>query len=141
MEILNLKQGSAEWHSKRAMCRTASEAPAMMSATSKMKRDELLQMKKFGGEKEISWFVQKFLFDKGHEYEAMARPIIEKLINDELYPATVIETIEGIPMLASLDGQTMLEDVIFEHKMWNEALAESVRNEDLSPEYYWQLEH
>jgi len=140
METLNLQQGSAEWHAVRAKHFTASEAPVMMGESSKMKRDELLEMKKFGTEKEISTYVQKFLFDKGHEFEAAIRPHVEKLIGEELYPATVIDTIEGLPLLVSLDGLTITDELNFEHKMWNIELAESVKNNDLSPEYYWQLE-
>ncbi|MCV6615033.1 MAG: hypothetical protein OIF35_08645, partial [Cellvibrionaceae bacterium] len=30
--------------------------------------------------------------------------------------------------------------IVFEHKLWNEALAENVRNGNLEPHYIWQLE-
>lgn len=139
MKILNLIQGSDEWHAARATRMTASEAPAMMSATKKMSRNELLKAKSLGTEKEVSEYVQKFLFDKGHEMEAMARPLVEEIIGEELYPTTG-ET-EDSEYLASLDGMTMMGDILFEHKMWNETLAEAVRNEKLPAEYYWQLEH
>ena len=139
MNILNLVQGSPEWHAARATRMTASEAPAMMSATKKMSRNELLKAKSLGTEKEVSEYVQKFLFDKGHEMEASARPLVEEIIGEELFPTTA-ETEDGV-YLASFDGMTMLGDVLFEHKMWNESLAEAVRKEKLPPEYYWQLEH
>lgn len=139
MNILNLVQGSPEWHAARATRMTASEAPAMMSATKKMSRTELLKAKSLGTEKEVSEYVQKFLFDKGHEMEAAARPLVEKIIGEELFPTTG-ETEDGV-YLASFDGMTMLGDIIFEHKMWNEALAEAVRKGKLTAEYYWQLEH
>jgi len=141
METLNLQQGAPEWHAIRDQHRTASEATAMMGSSSKMKRDELLEMKTYGTEQEISTYVQKFLFDKGHEQEASIRPHIEKMIGEELYPATGIEIINDMPMLASFDGLTMMETIVFEHKMWNPELAEKTKNNDLSPEYYWQLEH
>lgn len=139
MNILNLVQGSAEWHAARATRMTASEAPAMMSATKKMSRTELLKAKSLGTEKEVSEYVQKFLFDKGHEMEASARPLVEEIIGEELFPTTG-ETEDGV-YLASFDGMTMMGDILFEHKMWNETLAEAVRKEKLPPEYYWQLEH
>ncbi len=139
MNILNLVQGSPEWHAARATRMTASEAPAMMSATKKMSRNELLKAKSLGTEKEVSEYVQKFLFDKGHEMEAMARPLVEEIVGEELFPTTG-ETEDG-EYLASFDGMTMLGDILFEHKMWNESLAEAVRNEKLPAEYYWQLEH
>lgn len=139
MRILKLQQGTPEWHAARAKHFTASEAPVMMAASSKVKRNELLEMKALGTEKEISDYVQKFLFDKGHEMEALARPIVEELIGEELYPAVAVS--ECGEYLASFDGLTMMGDIVFEHKMWNESLAQSVRDEKLEPEYYWQLEH
>ncbi|KTG24249.1 hypothetical protein AWR38_06145 [Idiomarina sp. WRN-38] len=139
MNILNLVQGSDEWHAVRATRMTASEAPAMMSATKKMSRNELLKAKSLGTEKEVSEYVQKFLFDKGHEMEASARPLVEEIVGEELFPTTG-ETEDG-EYLASFDGMTMMGDILFEHKMWNETLAEAVRNEKLPAEYYWQLEH
>lgn len=138
MKILNLTQGSPEWHAARARCFTASEAPAMMGASSKVRRTELLHMKATGTEREISDWVQKHLFHKGHEYEAAARPLVEALIGDELFPATATD--DDGELLASFDGMTMDEATLFEHKMWNEELAEAVRQQTLTPEYFWQLE-
>jgi len=139
MQILNLTQGSPEWKKTRADHFTASEAPAMMGVSKYMSRDELLKMKATGEEKEIDPFTQK-LFDKGHAAEAAIRPHIEKLINDELYPATGSETIDGLPLLASFDGLTMDQSVNFEHKLWNEKLAEQVRMGTLDPHYTVQLD-
>jgi predicted phage-related endonuclease len=101
-----------------------------------MKRTELLHAKKTGLDRDVSWWVQKNLFDKGHEAEALARPILEARIGEDLFP--VVGT-EG-DLLASLDGCTILGDVLFEHKMWNEQLASDVRAGTLDPHYYWQLE-
>ncbi|WP_315707582.1 YqaJ viral recombinase family protein [Brenneria uluponensis] len=138
MQIINVQQGTPDWHALRAKYFTASEAPVMMAASTKMRRDELLAMKATGTEREISDWVQKNLFDKGHEQENSARSIIEELINDELFPATGID--DDGRLLASFDGITMMEDTLFEHKMWNTSLAEHVRNKALPAEYYWQLE-
>lgn len=138
MQIINVQQGTDAWHALRAKHFTASEAPVMMAASGKMRRDELLRMKATGTEREVSEWVQKNLFDKGHEYEAAARIIIEGIIGDELFPATAVSDDERL--LASFDGITMMEDTVFEHKMWNASLAEHVNNHDLPPEYYWQLE-
>lgn len=136
MQIINVQQGSAEWHALRAKHFTASEAPVMMAASSKMRRDELLNMKATGTEREISNWVQTNLFDKGHQQEATARIIVESMIGEDLYPATAVDDY----LLASFDGMTMMEDTLFEHKMWNASLAEAVRQQELPPEYYWQLE-
>lgn len=136
MKIHNVAQGSEAWHALRANYFTASEAPAMMGASRQMKRTELLHAKKTGLDRDVSWWVQKNLFDKGHEAEALARPILEARIGEDLFP--VVGT-EG-DLLASLDGCTILGDVLFEHKMWNEQLAADVRAGSLDPHYYWQLE-
>lgn len=138
MKIIDVAQGSPEWHAIRAKCLTASEAPVMMSASSKMRRNELLHMKATGSEKEVSDWVQKNLFDKGHALEAQAREILEGRIGEELYPATATD--DDDRLLASFDGLTMMEDVGYEHKSWNQALAAAVRAGELEPEYYWQLE-
>ncbi|CAI8804757.1 YqaJ viral recombinase family protein [Pseudomonas zeae] len=136
MKIHNVAQGSEAWHALRANYFTASEAPAMMGASKQMKRTELLHAKKTGLDRDVSWWVQKNLFDKGHEAEALARPILEGRIGEDLFP--VVGT-EG-DLLASLDGCTILGDVLFEHKMWNEQLAADVRAGNLDAHYYWQLE-
>ncbi len=138
MVIVNTQQGTDSWHALRAKHFTASEAPVMMAASSKMRRDELLRMKATGSEREVSDWVQTHLFDKGHAQEASARTIVESMIGDELFPATAVD--DDDRLLASFDGITMTEETLFEHKMWNATLAEHVRNQDLPPEYYWQLE-
>jgi len=136
LKIHSVIQGSEAWHALRANYFTASEAPAMMGASKQMKRTELLHAKKTGLDRDVSWWVQKYLFDKGHEAEAMARPILEARIGEDLFP--VVGT-EG-DLLASLDGCTMLGETLFEHKMWNEQLAADVLAGTLDPHYYWQLE-
>jgi len=136
MKIHNVAQGSEAWHALRANYFTASEAPAMMGASKQMKRTELLSAKKTGLDRDVSWWVQKYLFDKGHEAEALARPILEGRIGEDLFP--IVGT-DG-DLLASLDGCTMLGEILFEHKMWNEQLAADVQAGNLDPHYYWQLE-
>lgn len=138
MKTLNLVQGSPEWLAARTKHHTASEAPIMMGASSKMLRNELLRLRATGNEREYSEWVQKNLFDKGHEVEALARQLTEADIGEELYPVTGTDD-QGW-LLASMDGMTMLGNWLFEHKLWNEELAEAVRSGELPAEYYWQLE-
>lgn len=136
MIIHHVAQGSPEWLALRAKFKTASEAPAMMGESKQIKRTDLLNAKKTGLDRDVSWWVQTFLFDKGHEAEALARPILEASIGEDLFP--VVGT-EG-DLLASMDGMTLLGETLFEHKMWNEQLAADVRSGTLTPHYYWQLE-
>ncbi|WP_130931630.1 YqaJ viral recombinase family protein [Pseudomonas sp. Sample_24] len=135
MKIHNVAQGSAEWHALRSQHFTASEAPAMMGASKYQTRTDLLTLKKTGLAPEVTPS-QQHIFDKGHATEALARPLVEAMIGEELYP--VVGTSGN--MLASMDGATMLGETLFEHKLWNESLVAQVRAEDLSPHYYWQLE-
>jgi len=137
MKIINVIQGSAAWLELRATHFTASEAPAMMNDSKYMSRDQLLHMKATGEVKPVSSY-QQTIFDKGHATEEMARPIIEGLIGEDLYPVTGI--LENTKLLASFDGLTLLEDIAFEHKLYNAALADNVRHSILEPHYYWQLE-
>ncbi|ERH60893.1 YqaJ viral recombinase family protein [Pseudomonas simiae] len=135
MKIHNVAQGSAEWLALRAQYRTASEAPAMMGASKYQTRTDLLAAKKTGVSPDVTPS-QQFIFDKGHATEAMARPLAEELIGEELYP---IVATEG-NLLASMDGATMLGETLFEHKLWNESVVAQVKAGDLAPHYYWQLE-
>ena len=135
MKIHNVAQGSAEWLALRAQFRTASEAPAMMGASKYQTRTDLLAAKKTGITPDVTPS-QQFIFDKGHATEAMARPLAEALIGEELYP---IVATEG-NLLASMDGATMLGETLFEHKLWNESVVAQVKAGDLAPHYYWQLE-
>lgn len=135
MKIHNVAQGSAEWHALRAQHFTASEAPAMMGASKYQTRTDLLTMKKTGITPEVTQ-AQQYIFDKGHATEALARPLVEVMIGEELYP--VVGT-EG-NLLASMDGATMLGETLFEHKLWNESLVAQVKAGELDPHYYWQLE-
>ncbi|WP_236202651.1 YqaJ viral recombinase family protein [Pseudomonas lactis] len=135
MKIHNVAQGSAEWLALRAQYRTASEAPAMMGASKYQTRTDLLAAKKTGITPDVTPS-QQFIFDKGHATEAMARPLAEALIGEELYP--IVAT--GGNLLASMDGATMLGETLFEHKLWNESVVAQVKAGDLAPHYYWQLE-
>lgn len=135
MKIHNVAQGSAEWHALRGKHFTASEAPAMMGASKYQTRTDLLTLKKTGIAPEVTQS-QQYIFDKGHATEAMARPLVEVMIGEELYPAVVTSG----NLLASMDGATMLGETLFEHKLWNESVVAQVKAGDLAPHYYWQLE-
>lgn len=136
MKIHKEVQGSPEWLALRGMFKTASEAPAMMNASKQIKRNELLHAKQTGLSNDVHWWVQKFLFDRGHETEALARVVLEKKLGEDLYPVVCSEG----ELLASMDGIDGLDTFGFEHKMWNETLSADVLAGQLDPHYYWQLE-
>jgi len=89
--------------------------------------------------------VEKFVFKKGHDVEEKARPIAEARLGEDLFPVTGLAEVDGLPLLASFDGLTMLEDNHWEHKYLNEALLDFFEGgnpaSDLTLMYAWQLEH
>tara|TARA_R110000765_G_scaffold211261_1_gene316386 strand:- start:30138 stop:31910 length:1773 start_codon:yes stop_codon:yes gene_type:complete len=138
MKVLNLVQGSPEWLKVREEHFNASEAPSIFGESKYKSRTALMNEKK-GVKEVISAHLQK-LFDAGHQTEDQARELLEFETFETLNPIVCTLEVEGLPLLASLDG--IFEDgkTVFEHKLWNETLAENVRNNVLEPTYYWQLE-
>lgn len=139
MKILNLVQGSDQWKEARKNYLTASEASIMMGCSKNVSRNELLKMKKTSTAQEFSDWFQKNILDKGHEVEKMARHIAEKIIGEELYPVTVVT--DDNKMLASLDGSTMLGNIIWECKQWNEEKSAQVQTGKMPDEDLWQVIH
>lgn len=117
MEILNLVQGSPEWHEHRDKTDNASDAPAMLGESDYKTRDELLFERHTGIKPQIDKATQK-RFDDGHEAEAKARPIAEEILGEELYPVVGREGRYG----ASFDGLTMAENIALEHKSINDKI-------------------
>lgn len=136
MQPHKLIQGTPEWAQFRLSHFGASEAAAMLGLSNKVKRNELLKMKKTGIAQEYSDWFQENILDYGHEVEANARPLVEQMIDQELYPITCSDG----RLSASCDGLTMLEDIAFEHKQWNEKLAASVSEGILPDEYMPQCQ-
>ena len=136
MQEQKIIQGTPEWHEFRAQHLNASDAPAMMGESPYKTRDALLREKAVGVVAEVSSETQR-RFDDGHRFEALARPLAEKIIGEELYPVVGSEGKFG----ASFDGMTMLGDVIFEHKTLNAALAAIDPDEELPLYYRIQMEH
>lgn len=137
MNVYEVVQGSSEWGALRASCFTASEAPVMAGVSKYTSRSDLLKQKYTGEMPEVTPAQQR-LFDKGHATEASARPIAERIIGEELYPCTATHD-DHEWMLASFDGCTMLEDVIFEHKMINADLRTATA-ETLAEHYKVQMD-
>lgn len=113
-----LQQGTPEWHAFRAAHFSASDAPAMLGESPYKTRDQLLREKKLGITPDIDAATQR-RYDDGHRFEALARPLAENIIGEELFPATLSEG----KLSASFDGLTMLNDICFEQKTLNDAIA------------------
>ena len=140
MTPLSFSQGSPAWHAARARHFCASEAPAMLGVSKYMTRSELLAQKKTGITQEVDAGKQR-LFDAGHASEAKARPIAEGIIGQDLFPMVGVREVDGLPLLASLDGIVMDESLVWETKLWNESLAQACVAGELEPHYWAQLEH
>lgn len=132
-------QGSEAWHALRAKHYTASEAPIMLGLSPYASRSDLMKEKAFGVGRDIDAGTQQ-RFDRGHDAEAAARPIAERIIGEDLYPVTCSAEIDGLPLLASLDGLTMEESVVWEHKLWSNALAAQIEAKEIDPHYAVQIE-
>lgn len=138
--VTGLLQGSDEWLAYRAARRFgSSEAAAMLGLDPNTSRAELLRMKYTGLAKEFSDFVRRKVLDKGHEVEALARPIVEQRLGEDLYP--VVCEAEGGRLVASCDGLTLDESRVWECKQWNEALAAQVSAGDVPPTHMPQCQH
>ena len=136
MQERKIIQGTPEWHEFRAQHLNASDAPAMMGESPYKTRDELLREKATGVAADVSEETQR-RFDAGHRFEALARPLAEKIIGEELYPVVG----SNGRFAASFDGMTMLGDVIFEHKTLSAALAAIGPDDQLPLHYRIQIEH
>ena len=140
MKLLNVKQGEPEWHAARATHDCASEAAAALGLSKNCTRSKLMKIKHTGITPDVSEWTQTFLFDKGHEAEALARPIVAKTLGEALHPVTG-ESDDG-KLLASLDGFTMFGDTVWENKMLNPELRDFIiENNDLPDSHWPQCEH
>jgi len=139
MKTLSVSTNTPEWLTARVRHFCASEAPAMASASKYMTRTELLKLKATGITPEIDAATQR-RFDAGHEAEAAARPIAEGIIGEELYPVVGTLDVDGLPLLASFDGLTMCQDIVWEHKLLNADLYDSLTRGVIPDQYHYQLE-
>ena len=133
------QQGSPEWHALRARHYTASEASAMLGVSKYQTRADLLKHKATGIAEEVDAATQR-RFDDGHAVEAAARPIVEGYIGDDLYPVTMSAEVNGLPLLASMDGLTMFGDTGWECKLLNRDLYTALQAGALDEHYRIQME-
>jgi len=138
MKIVNLIQGTAEWHAHRAQHHNASDAPAMMGCSPYKTRAQLVREVATGVAQDVDAATQR-RFDNGHRFEELARPLAEEIIGAELYPVTGTNG----KLSASFDGLTMDGEMAFEHKTLNANLSELVWLDDgshLPLQYQVQME-
>jgi len=141
MKIVNLVQGSPEWHAHRATHFNASDAPAMLGVSPYKTRAQLVREYATGVTADVDAATQR-RFDDGHRFEALARPLAEAIIGEDLYPCVGVQ--DGGTLSASFDGLTMLQDTAFEHKTLNDTLravmVDGCTGADLPELYRVQME-
>lgn len=119
MEILNLQQGSTEWHQHRATAYNASDVPSMLACSPYKNRSDFVRERATGITAEVTPAQQR-IFDDGHRFEALARPLAEAIIGEELSPCVG----KRGKYSASFDGLTFMGDVAFEHKTLGNSLRD-----------------
>jgi predicted phage-related endonuclease len=140
-EIHNFIQGSPEWLAYRATPNqfNASDAPAMLGESPYKSRDQLLKELATGITQEVGAATQH-IFNEGHRFESEDRPRAEEFIGQELYPATVSVDLGEIKLSASLDGWTMCEEIIYEHKTKNKTIIEHAARNEIALVHRIQME-
>ena len=119
MEILNLQQGSTEWHQHRATAYNASDVPSMLACSPYKSRSDFVRERATGITAEVTPAQQR-IFDDGHRFEALARPLAEAIIGEGLSPCVG----KRGKYSASFDGLTFMGDVAFEHKTLGNSLRD-----------------
>lgn len=139
-EILTLAQGSAAWHQHRSTALNASDAPAMLACSPYKSRSDFVRERATClVDAEIDQATARRFAD-GHRFEALARPLAEQIIGEELSPCVG----KRGKYSASFDGLTFMCDVAFEHKTLGnglrDAMAPGCTGADLPLHYRVQME-
>jgi predicted phage-related endonuclease len=132
MKVLDVAQGTPEWHKAREQAFTASLAPAIMGQGYNSRN---IEMEYALGIRERDNSKLQSLFEEGHAAEAEARPVFEANWGLSVSPLVGVKEVDGLKLLASFDGITMDNDLVWEHKFTSKEF------DDIPPLYYWQLEH
>lgn len=122
MKLHDVIQGSLEWLAQRLNTYNASDAPAMLGCSPYETRSQLVARLATGITPEVDAATQR-RFDDGHRFEALARPLAIEIIGEDLYPISGSEDF-GLdkPLGASLDGSTITDEIVWEHKSLNDDL-------------------
>jgi putative phage-type endonuclease len=131
MQIHQLTQGSPEWIAYRTQHFNASDAPAMMGCSPYKTRSQLLHELATGQAAEVDAGTQH-RFDDGHRFEALARPIAEEIMGEDLYPVVGSDG----ELSASFDGLTMAETRSAEHKSLNDEIRAALPHQGRDSHLY-----
>ena len=135
--IVNLVQGSPEWHAHRRAHRNASETPAVLGKSPWVTPYQLWQQKLGLATPEISAAMLH-----GTELEPAARAAYERRTGLVMQPLVMVDG----EYSASLDGLTLAGDRLVEIKCplkgRDSTLWKSIESDRRLPEHYqWQIQH
>lgn len=160
MKRIDIEQGTPEWLEWRKGFKTGSNAPKALGDSPYQSRHAYMTELLNGTSKPIHKKTAE-IFQRGHDAEAAARPIVEQILSQtegrpitlapaccemeesdwpKEIPRPMRESLEG-KMAASLDGLSQDGTIIFEHKLWNLKLNEAIDEGELPNHIVWQLEH
>jgi predicted phage-related endonuclease len=136
---LKLKQGTDEWLQERRKYITASNVASAMNTDSyhRYLTQSQLATNIINGEQQESNEFKERLFAEGHEFEALARPKIEDLLGQELFPVSATDN-DGV-LMASFDGLTLDNKIVWEHKLYNANKEADLQNGVMPKKDYWQI--
>ncbi len=132
-EIVNVEQGSQEWHDLRAKhYKTASRTPSVMNTSPFMSREQLA-MNLRG---EYTPFYSNAM-RQGNDLEDMVRLKAETLMGDSFMPMVAVNK----EYLASLDGLNFDKDTLIEIKVSEKTFNDIKNCGDLPENYLLQIHH
>ena len=136
MKIVQVAQGSPEWHQHRKLHRNASETPAVLGVSPWTTPYQIWLMKTGRRELEVT---RPML--NGTELEPRAREAYEQLTGLVMEPLVVADG----EYSASLDGLTLDQQVLLEikcpYKGQTSGLWQAVEAGEVPEHYHWQLQH
>jgi putative phage-type endonuclease len=134
--IVNLVQGSAEWHEHRRTHRNASETPIVLGVSPWQTPYQLWQQKLGLAEQDVNRAMLH-----GTELEPAARAAYERLTGLAMKPLVLVDG----EYSASLDGFTLAGDRIVEIKCplkgRESTLWKAIEARALPEHYHWQVQH
>ena len=151
MKVIQLDQGTPEWHQFRATHLTASQAPEMLGHGYESRSTFI---RNWGRQKPVNDHMQR-IFDRGHELEAAALPLACEIVGEDLAPLTGVADDNALPLhhltdaeqaallgrlSASFDGIDMHHTVCWEHKTWNQKIQAALDAGEIPLQYRIQME-
>jgi len=134
--IVQLVQGSPEWHAHRAKYRNASETPAVLGLSPWVTPYQLWQQRTGRVTQDVN-----FAMMRGTQLEPQARAAYEALTGHVMQPLVLVDG----EYSASLDGMTLDGNLVVEIKCpvkgRDSELWKQVSVGKLPEHYYWQVQH